>query len=132
MVVAGPAAAYQPHAAAVIALVTEYLTAINNHDYLSYRSLLSAGLRQIETLQRFQAGYRTTADSAATLSAIGTGRGGRLTATFTFTSHQAPADSPTHAGCNVWQISLYLLPQGRTYLIGKPPPGYRASYQPCP
>lgn len=134
MVAVAPGAAYQPHAEAVVAFLTNYFAAINGHDYLAYRRLLSTGVQHTETPQKFGAGYQTTADSAARLESVAAaGAGaGRLAATFTFISHQAPADSPSHAACNEWGITLYLVPSSTGYLISKPPPGYRASYQNCP
>ena len=44
-----------------------------------------------------------------------------LTATVTFTSHQAPAQSVDKSACNDWTLNLYLVPQGTGYLIGSAP-----------
>ena len=56
---------------------------------------------------------------------------GGLKATVTFTSHQDPAQSPDHSSCIDWGITLFLHRAGATYLIGMPPPGYRAGLQAC-
>jgi hypothetical protein len=60
---------------------------------------------------------------------------GGLKATVTFTSHQDPAQSPDHSSCIDWKITLFLhrLPHRAepAYLIGMPPPGYRAGLQAC-
>ena len=131
MVTIAAGAASQPHAEAVAVVVTNFFAAINNHDYLAYRSLFSASLQHFESPQRFRAGYRTTADSAATIESIAAAGAGRLAATVTFTSRQAAADSPDHATCNRWRITLFLV-RGGSYLIGESPPGYQPSYRNCP
>jgi hypothetical protein len=131
LVAVAPGAAGEPHAEAAVALLTGYFTAINRHDYLSYRSLFTPRLQVSLTPATFLAGFRTTADSAATLDEAFAAGTGRLAATVTFTSHQNPADSPDHAACTTWRITLYLAPRAGRYLIDSPPAGYRASYQRC-
>ncbi len=125
-----PGAADQPHAEAVAVFVTNYFAAINSHDYLAFRNLLSTGLQPAETPQRFRAGYRTTIDSAVTIESIAAGRAGRTAVTVTFVSHQAPADSPDGSACDSWRITMFLVHAGG-YLISQPPPGYQVSYQNC-
>ena len=126
-------AADNPAAAQVTALVNSYFTAINAHDYSAYADLLDQQARRQNPKSTFDSGYRTTTDSAETLTSIsGTGSGG-LAASLTFTSRQSPADSIDHSSCDQWSITLFLVPDGSGYLIGTPPSssGYQASYQPC-
>jgi hypothetical protein len=128
-VAAGVAAsAAQP---AVAAFLNKYFTAINAHDYAAYSSLLDAKEQSVNTPASFEAGYGTTTDSAEALTAIGGTSGGGEAATVSFTSHQSPADSPTKTSCTSWTITLYLQPNGGSYLIGPAPAGYHASYQAC-
>ena len=130
-VAVAPAAAANPAAAQVRALLDRYFAAINAHDYRAFNSLLDARLRQLDPLPVFTSGYATTQDSAEELTAISAAGGGELAAAVTFTSHQSPANSPDNSSCDSWRITLYLLPNGGSYLIGTAPPGYRASYQSC-
>jgi hypothetical protein len=125
-----PGAADQPQAEAVAVFVTNYFAAINSHDYLAFRNLLSTGLQPAETPQRFRAGYRTTIDSAVTIESIAAGGAGRMAVTVTFISHQAPADSPDGSACDSWRITMFLVHAGG-YLISQPPPSYQVSYQNC-
>jgi hypothetical protein len=130
-VAVAPAAAGNPAAPQVTALVNRYFTAINQHDYAAYASLLDPQMQQQNTQSSFDSGYATTTDSAETLTGIsGTGSGG-LAASLTFTSQQSPADSPDNSSCDQWSITLFLVPNGAGYLIGPPPSSYRASYQAC-
>ena len=130
-VAVAPAAAREPAAASVASFLTSYFTAINTHDYQRFRLLLGQQMQQVETAQRFAAGFRSTTDSGAVLIGLSPVTGGRLAAIVQFTSHQSPADSPDHLACTHWTITLYLQPSGTGYLLGAPPPGYQASHQSC-
>jgi hypothetical protein len=127
-----PAAAGDPAAPQVQALLERYFTAINDHDYAAYSALLDAPMRQQNSRSSFTAGYATTRDSAETLTSISDTGGGELAATVSFTSHQSPADSINNSSCTAWTITLYLRPQGGSYLIGTPPAGYQPTHQNCP
>ncbi len=125
-------ASQNANAASVAAFLGHYFTAINNHDYQSYVSLLSPQAQQRLTAAQFDSGYRSTADSAETLVGISTAANGDLAAAVTFTSHQNPADSPDQQeSCTDWNISLFLLQSGGGYLVDQPPPDYHASYHAC-
>src|SRR6202035_2657241 len=114
-------------------LLQNYFIVINNHDYAGYLALLSPQEQQDWTAGMFAAGFRSTTDSGETLAGISTAPDGRTVATVTFTSHQDPAVSVNHSqACTRWQILLFLEKQGNGYLIGDPPPGYAATYTPCP
>lgn len=125
------AAAASPAAPQVQTLLGRYFTAINEHDYSQYSSLLDQQMKQDNSLSSFSNGYATTTDSAETITGISDTGGGDLAVTVTFTSHQDPADSPDNSSCTDWVITLYLVPQGGSYLIGSPPSTYSASYQAC-
>jgi hypothetical protein len=131
IVAVAPAAEASPAAARVQALLDRYFAAINAHDYQAFNSLLDTRLRQQDPPSTFNSGYATTQDSAEELTAISAASAGELAAAVTFTSHQSPANSPDDSSCDSWRITLYLLPNGGSYLIGAAPPGYRASYQGC-
>ncbi|HZR48617.1 MAG TPA: hypothetical protein VFB06_03780 [Streptosporangiaceae bacterium] len=117
----------------VAAFLNQYFGAINSHDYQSYRALLSPPLQEGLTQAQFASGYRTTADSAETLTGISTAGDGDLAADVTFTSHQDPADSVDQTqSCTDWAITLFLSPDGNgSYLIDQQPSSYHASYQAC-
>jgi hypothetical protein len=131
-VAVAPAAAGDPAAPQVQALLGRYFTAINDHDYAAFSALLDARMRQQDSQSSFAAGYGTTHDSAQTLMSISDADSGELAATVSFTSNQSPADSIDNSPCTAWTITLYLRPQGSGYLIGPPPPGYQPTHQSCP
>jgi hypothetical protein len=106
---------------------------INAHDYAGYMAMLTPQEQQDWTAGLFGWGFQTTTDSGGTLTGISTAADGRTVAAVTFTSHQDPAVSVTrNQACTTWHILLFLEPHGSGYLIGEPPPGYTASYAPCP
>jgi hypothetical protein len=122
-----------PDVSSVATFLNQYFTAINDHDYQSYISLLSPQDGQGLTQEQFDNGYGSTVDSAETLLTISTAANGDLVASVTFTSHQNPADSPNQQeSCTDWKISLFLEQGGGGYLIDKPPASYHAGYQACP
>ena len=123
-----PALSQQAGSPQVAAFLENYFQAINTRDYSRYSSLFESRLRP--TFGQFESGYRSTHDSRALLTGISPTPVG-VAAAVSFTSHQQPADSPTGTSCTSWDITLYLKPHGRTYLIVSPPAGYHAHYQAC-
>jgi hypothetical protein len=124
-------AASNPAAPQVTAMVNHYFTAINQHDYSAFASLLDQQMRQRDPESAFASGYATTTDSAETLTSISDTGSGGLAASLTFTSRQSPSDSPDNSACDRWSITLFLVANGAGYLIGGPPSDYQASYQAC-
>jgi len=127
-VTASAAAAQQPGEQQVVSFLQSYFTAINNHDYGGYASLVTSSMRP--TPAEFENGFGTTTDSKATLTGLvpyGTG----VAAAVKFTSNQSPSASPDGAACDVWHITLYLQPHGSGYRIGPAAPDYHAQYRPC-
>jgi hypothetical protein len=88
-------------------------------------------MRQDESASDFYAGYGSTTDSAAVLTAISATGSGSVGAAVTFTSHQLPADSPSGTACTNWSITLFLTQSGGRYVRAPSPPGYQAAYQAC-
>jgi hypothetical protein len=125
------AVAAAPHKVAIIAFLNRYFSAINHHDYSAYERLFSPALRRKLSAATFSAGFGTTTDSAENLRSIGVLGAGQVDALVTFTSHQVAADSPTNSRCTAWSIALYLIRQGRRYLLVAPPAGYTPSYHTC-
>ena len=123
-----PGLAGRADARRVGGLLVRYFAAVNHRRYQAYASLF-AQRRQL-TPRDFAWGYQTSHDSNAVLVGIAALKGG-LKATVTFTSYQDPAQSPDHSSCIDWRITLFLHRTGATYLIGMPPPGYRAGLQAC-
>ncbi len=125
------AAAASPAAPQVQTLLDRYFTAINEHDYSQYGTLLDPQMQQDNASASFAAGYATTTDSAETVTGISNTGDGDLAAVVTFTSYQDPSDSPDNSSCTQWAITLYLVPQNGGYLLGAPPSTYSPSYQAC-
>jgi hypothetical protein len=123
-----PGLAGRSDARRVGALLVRYFAAVNHRQYQAYASLFAQ--RRRLTPRHFAWGYQTSHDSNAVLVGISALKGG-LRATVTFTSYQDPAQSPDHSSCIDWRITLFLHRTGATYLIGMPPPGYRAGLQAC-
>ena len=126
-----PTAASDPTEPQVVAFLVDYFTAINNHDYQAFTSLLDSQEAAIWTPADFAAEYATTVDSDETLTGITDGSGGSEAAAVTFTSHQSPNDSPDGSACNLWSVTLYLVTADSGYLIGQAPPGYSAVVRAC-
>ena len=112
----------------VAGFLDSYFAAVNHREYLEYSSLFERWHHL--SREQFGRGYRSTHDSSAVLVGLSSSETA-LTATVTFTSHQAPSASPNHASCTNWRIVLYLRRIGGVYLIGPPPTGYHASYHGC-
>jgi hypothetical protein len=125
VVSAGPAVGSVPPGVEVV--LTRYFQGINQRDYAEYAS----SEVKPQTQSNFASGYRTTADSAMTVTALQSAGGGDVTATITFTSRQAASDSTTHLTCDDWTLNLYLVPDGTGYLIGLPPAGYEPASTGC-
>ena len=123
--------AANPAAAQVEAFLNRYFNAINTRNYGEYNSLLDAQRQQGDSQATFESGYATTKDTNEVLIGITDTGGGSLTATVSFTSHQNPADSPDQSACDDWQISLFLVPQGASYVMTATPAGYQASDSAC-
>jgi hypothetical protein len=127
-IVIGPAVSQLAATPQVAAFLDAYFAAINARDYSSYTALFTPALRS--TPAQFQAGYRSTSDSGATLTGITPAAAG-VAAAVTFTSHQQAAASQTRTSCTTWDITLYLVPHGSSYWIVHAPAGYHAQYEPC-
>ncbi|HEY7277461.1 MAG TPA: hypothetical protein VH594_15930 [Trebonia sp.] len=125
------AAADDPAEPQVEAYLNRYFAAINSRNYDAYQSLLDAQEQQGNSRSTFESGYATTKDSNEVLTGIEHTGGGRLTANVSFTSKQNPANSVDGSTCNNWQISLYLVPYGTTYVMTAAPGGYHAVHSDC-
>ena len=119
-----PAAAVQPHVHPVVMLLDSYFSDINQHDFPAYSRLFIPAIRA--TLHNFDAGYQSTRDSRARLTGLAATGPEGLAAMVTFVSHQNPADSPDHAACNRWHITLFLKSDGHDYHIRRHQPGFPA------
>ena len=129
VVAVSPAVLGSPQLPPVVAVLTTYFEAINGHDFPRYASLFIPSIRA--SMHHFRAGYATTFDSGATLTALAATGPEGVAATVTFTSHQSPAASPDHAGCDRWDITLFLKHHGGAYLIRHPRPGFPQLVLPC-
>ena len=120
-----------PAAPQVATFLGQYFDAINAHDYAAYYGLESPQQQQGLTSTQFENGYGSTADSGETLQDVSVDANGDYVAQVTFTSTQDSAQSATGTGCTKWDISLYLIPNGTSYLIDAPPSSYHAAYAAC-
>jgi hypothetical protein len=123
--------ASNPAAPQVEAFLNRYFSSINTRNYSEYNSLLDAQKQQADSQSTFDSGYATTKDTNEVLTGITDTGGGSLTANVSFTSRQSPADSIDQSACNDWQISLYLVPQGGSYVMAAAPASYTAAYTDC-
>ncbi len=128
IVSASRALAGRADAQQVVGFLDSYFAAVNHREYQEYSSLFERGHHL--TPAEFTRGYATTHDTSALLAGLASTRDG-LTATVTFTSHQARTASPNHTLCTHWWVVLYLRQVRGVYLIGPPPPGYHARYRGC-
>ena len=126
-----PGVTSDPAEPRVEAYLNRYFNSINTQNYSEYNSLLDAQGQQGDSRSNFDSGYATTKDSNEVLTGIEDTGGGSLTANVSFTSHQSPADSIDDSACDNWQISLYLVPQGNSYVATAVPPGYHAAHTIC-
>jgi hypothetical protein len=115
----------------VEAYLNRYFSAINTRNYGAYQSLLDAQQQQGNSRSKFDSGFATTKDSNEVLTGIADTGGGTLTANVSFTSRQNPGDSVDGSACNNWRISLFLVPNGTSYVMTAAPAGYHASYTDC-
>jgi hypothetical protein len=123
--------ASNPAAPQVEAFLNSYFNSINTRNYSEYNSLLDAQKQQADSQSGFDSGYATTKDTNEVLTGITDTGGGGLTANVSFTSRQSPADSPDQSACDDWQISLFLVPQGGSYVETTGPASYAAAYTDC-
>ena len=123
--------ASDPAAPQVDAFLDRYFNSINTRNYGEYNSLLDAQGQQGDSQSTFDTGYATSKDTNEVLTGITDTGGGSLTATVSFTSHQNPNDSPDQSACDDWQISLFLVPQGASYVMTATPADYHASDSAC-
>jgi hypothetical protein len=132
-----PAVAGEPAAHRVAALLKAYFGSINSRDYSTFSLLFIPEIRG--SVDHFNAGYRSTTDSGATLVGLASAGAQDLAATVTFTSRQNPADSPDHATCDRWNVVLTLTSTstststgaGTGYLIARSPAGYHPTVHAC-
>ncbi len=119
-----PAVAVQPHVHRVVMLLNTYFSAINQHDFQAYSSLFIPAIRA--GMHNFGAAYQSTRDSRARLTGLAATGPHGLAAMVTFVSHQNPAESPDHAACDRWHITLFLKRKGASYQIRRHQPGFPA------
>jgi sugar lactone lactonase YvrE len=130
LVALAPGLTSTPAIASVEQFTNRYFTAINRHDYAQYNALLDPEEQAGDSATTFNSGFASVADSDITLTAVSESPG-QVVAHLTYTSRQDPADSVNDSACNQWQISLYLAPQGSSYLMTAAPPDYHAAYSDC-
>lgn len=126
-----PGVAGNPAEPAVEKTLTDYFQGINTHDYAEYASSLDAQQRASQPESEFNSGYSSTSDSGMKLISLASSGNGGLTATVTFTSHQAAGTGVDGSSCNNWTLEFFLVRRGSGYLKGAAPSGYQPSYSDC-
>jgi hypothetical protein len=124
-------AAQHRFATAVVDVVTTYVVSINDRDFATWVSLFTPAMQAEFDLDQLAAGFRSTHDSEVRLVSIEDLADGRVAAAVEFVSTQDAADGPDGLTCTRWGIVLFLQVEQGRLAIGRPPPGYRASYQAC-
>jgi hypothetical protein len=127
----GPGVASNPAEPAVEKTLTAYFQGINTHNYAEYASSLDAQQLATQPESEFNSGYSSTSDSGMKLISLTSAGNGGLTATVTFTSHQAEGTGVDGSSCNNWTLNFYLVKQGASYLKGAAPSGYQPTYSDC-
>jgi hypothetical protein len=127
----GPGVASNPAEPAVEKTLTAYFQGINTHNYAEYASSLDAQQLATQPESEFNSGYSSTSDSGMTLTSLTSAGNGGLTATVTFTSHQAAGTGVDGSSCNNWTLNFYLVKQGAGYLKGAAPSGYQPTHSDC-
>jgi len=127
----GPGVASNPAEPAVEKTLTAYFQGINTHNYAEYASSLDPQQLATQPESEFNSGYSSTSDSGMKLISLTSAGNGGLTATVTFTSHQAAGTGVDGSSCNNWTLNFYLVKQGDSYLKGAAPSGYQPTYSDC-
>lgn len=126
-----PAAGSDPRAPTVVALLTRYITDINERNFADYFTLYTPKVRAALDPAQVAAGYRSTEVSGGRLTELSTTGDGRPAATVTFTSTQDAADGPDGQTCTHWKVDFFLEDVGAAYLFGSPPSNYQAEHVAC-
>jgi hypothetical protein len=104
-VAVAPALADRPETPEVVRLLTAYFTAIDERDFAALRRTLVPRPNLPQSDAEFRRRYKSTQDSDVRLLGLGSTADGGLIASVSFTSTQAPADSPDGAApCLRWSI----------------------------
>jgi hypothetical protein len=94
----------------VVALLSAYFTAINRRDFEAAQRTLVPRAGLPTTAAEFRRRYRSTVDSDVVLVGLRAGPDRDLVASVTFTSQQAPVDSPDRvSSCLRWSIDYPLV-----------------------
>jgi hypothetical protein len=126
-----PGVASNPAEPAVEKTLTAYFQGINTHNYAEYASSLDPQQLATQPESEFNSGYSSTSDSGMKLISLASADDGGVTATVTFTSHQAKGTGVDGSPCNNWTLNFYLVKQGDSYLKGAAPSGYQPTYSDC-
>jgi hypothetical protein len=126
-----PAAASDPLAPAVAALLERRYTDINERNFDDYWKMYTPEYRATFNPTEVAAGYRSSADSDIRLTELSTSGDGRLAATVTFTSTQDAADAQNGQTCTHWTVGFFLKKVGSAYLIDTPPTNYHSKHSAC-
>jgi len=110
VVAVAPALADRPETAEVVRLLTAYFTAIDERDFAALRRTLVPRPNLPQTDAEFRRRYKSTQDTDVRLLGLGSTADGGLIASVSFTSTQAPADSPDGAApCLRWSIGYPMI-----------------------
>lgn len=104
---------------AVASSLTTYFSAINAHDFPTAYAMLGPTAQGRVSLDEMARDASTSHDEQIVLESVfSDGAGGQI-AIVSFTSTQAPEDSPTSSTCNRWRIRYELVASGGSWLIDR-------------
>jgi hypothetical protein len=126
-----PGTVSNPLTPSVVHLLTRYFEDINDRNFVDYRLLFAEQLRANLDAGQLAAGYRSTVDSNAEITALTAAADGRQAATVTFTSRQDAADGPDGETCTHWTDVFYIQTEGNTSVFGPHPDGYQPTHSAC-
>ena len=117
---------------AVARTLSAYFTAINNRDYeTAWRQLTPQEQARLGTEQQFAQGDATTQVSNMVIRAMTWRSPGVEVATVTFTSTQAPANSPDGSSCDNWSLVYTVVEAESSWRIDDVAGEYGVREQPC-
>jgi hypothetical protein len=107
-----------PDAAGIQWSFDTYFSAINGGDWLGAWSQFTRSEQSAVSLRKLAQGDETSEDSDIVIGDITSQPGGWDVVSVTFTSTQAPVDSPNGRACDRWILDYTMVPSSNGWLIG--------------
>lgn len=122
-----------PLAGTVRNLLQTYMDGINNHDYESWKTAVTAEKAHDQTRKQWEDGYRTTKNGSAVVSRIEVAAPNRVLVLLSFTSTQDPTYAPVTfpKACIRWRQALPIVREQGLWKVASTPPGSRPDTDEC-